>query len=60
MSGRLPAVNARCVIRALEKAGFVVDRIVGCHHVLTRPDDSTRTVSAPYHGSKDLKPGTIR
>jgi predicted RNA binding protein YcfA (HicA-like mRNA interferase family) len=34
-AGRLPVVNGRQVLRALIKAGFVVDRVVGSHHVLS-------------------------
>jgi len=61
MSGtRLPAVNGRAVIRALSQAGFVVDRIVGSHHVLTHPNDPRRTVSVPVHAGHDLKRGTLR
>ncbi len=58
--GRLPVVDAKRVIRALERAGFVVDRVVGSHHVLTLPGDPSRTVTVPFHGSRDLKPGTLR
>jgi len=58
--GRLPVANAKRVIRALERAGFVVERVVGSHHVLAHPEDPTRAVTVPYHGSRDLKPGTIR
>jgi predicted RNA binding protein YcfA (HicA-like mRNA interferase family) len=58
--GRLPVVSGRNVLRALTQAGFVVDRIVGSHHVLTHPGDRTRTVTVPVHGGRDLKPGTLR
>jgi predicted RNA binding protein YcfA (HicA-like mRNA interferase family) len=58
--GRLPTVSGRRVIQALNKAGFVVDRIVGSHHVMAKPGDATRTVSVPVHGGRDLKPGTPR
>ena len=58
--GRLPAVSGRLVIRALTNLGFVVDRVVGSHHVLVHPDDPTRTVTIPVHGNRDLKPGTLR
>ena len=57
---RLPAVSGRRVLRALSNAGFVVDRIVGSHHVLAYPGDPTRTVTVPVHGNRDLKPGTLR
>ena len=60
MSGRLPAVPARDVIRALTRAGFVIDRIVGSHYIMAHPDDPRRAVSVPHHGKKDLKPGTLR
>jgi len=60
VSRRLSAVNAKHAIRALEKAGFVVDRVVGSHYVMAHPADTARAVTVPYHGSRDLKPGTIR
>jgi len=56
----LPVVNGRRVIQALRRAGFVVDRIVGSHHVLAYPGDPTRTVTVPVHSGRDLKPGTLR
>jgi predicted RNA binding protein YcfA (HicA-like mRNA interferase family) len=56
----LPTVSGRQVVRALTRAGFVVDRIVGSHHVLVHPTDPTRTVTVPVHGSRDLKAGTLR
>jgi predicted RNA binding protein YcfA (HicA-like mRNA interferase family) len=58
--GRLPVVGGRTVVRALTRAGFVVERIVGSHHVMTFPGDPTRTVTVPVHGNRDLKPGTLR
>jgi predicted RNA binding protein YcfA (HicA-like mRNA interferase family) len=59
-AARLPVTDGRRVVRALERAGFVVDRIVGSHHVLTIPGDATRTVVVPVHGGRDLKLGTLR
>jgi len=44
----------------LRRAGFVVNRIVGSHHVLTHAADPTRTVTVPFHGARSLKPGTLR
>lgn len=58
--GRLPVVNGKRVIQALTRTGFVVNRIVGSHHVLVYPDDPTRTVTVPVHAGRDLKPGTLR
>jgi predicted RNA binding protein YcfA (HicA-like mRNA interferase family) len=57
--GRLPVVNGRQVVRALTKAGFVVDRVAGSHHVLVYPADPRRTVTVPVHGAKDLRRGTL-
>jgi predicted RNA binding protein YcfA (HicA-like mRNA interferase family) len=59
MSG-LPVIGGREVVRALIKAGFVVDRIAGSHHVMVFPGDPTRTVTVPVHAGRDLKPGTLR
>jgi predicted RNA binding protein YcfA (HicA-like mRNA interferase family) len=46
-------------VRALRKAGFVIDRQRGSHVILRHPATG-RTVSAPAHGSQDLPPGTMR
>jgi len=59
MSG-LPVISGREVVRALTKAGFVVDRLAGSHHVMVFPGDPTRTVTVPVHAGRDLKPGTLR
>jgi predicted RNA binding protein YcfA (HicA-like mRNA interferase family) len=58
--GRLPVASGKDVLRALRSAGFVIDRIVGSHHVMVFPGDLTRTVVVPVHGNRDLKPGTLR
>jgi len=60
MGGGLPVLNGRRVIQALLRTGFVVDRIVGSHHVLVYPGDPARTVTVPVHAGRDLKPGTLR
>ena len=60
MSGRLPVLNGAEVIRALEKAGFVLVRTAGSHKVLDHRDDSSRTVIVPVHAGRDMKPGTLR
>jgi predicted RNA binding protein YcfA (HicA-like mRNA interferase family) len=57
---RLPAVKPGDVIRALEKAGFVVARIKGSHHILVHRHDSARVTNVPGHGSHDLPRGTLR
>jgi predicted RNA binding protein YcfA (HicA-like mRNA interferase family) len=60
MSPSLPAVNARQVLAALRRAGFVLDRITGSHHVLVHASDARRAVTVPFHGARSLKPGTLR
>ncbi len=47
-------------MRALARAGFMVDRIVGSHHMLVHPKDPRRAVTVPVHAGRDLKPGTLR
>jgi len=58
--GRLPVASGAAVVRALKRAGFVVDRIVGSHHILAYSGDPTRAVTVPVHAGRDLKPGTLR
>jgi predicted RNA binding protein YcfA (HicA-like mRNA interferase family) len=60
VDGTLPVLNGRRVVRALMRAGFVTNRIVGSHHVMVFPGDGTRTVTVPVHSSRGLKPGTLR
>ena len=55
----LPVVKGRGAVRALDRAGFVLDAVRGSHHVMLHPV-SRRRVSVPVHGSHDLKPGTLR
>ena len=57
---RLPTLSGRTVIKMLLRSGFVVDRIVGSHHILTMPGEPAHTVTVPVHGNRDLKPGTLR
>jgi predicted RNA binding protein YcfA (HicA-like mRNA interferase family) len=59
MNERLPALTAREVIRALERAGFVVSRMSGSHCRLVHMTDPARKVTVPIH-SGDLKRGTMR
>jgi len=58
--GKLPTLNGKRVVRALGRAGFVVDRVVGSHYLMAFPNDATRTVTVPVHSGRDLKPGTLR
>jgi predicted RNA binding protein YcfA (HicA-like mRNA interferase family) len=60
MTRRLPAVKPRQVIRALEKAGFVVSRSKGSHYRLIHRDDPTRRTTIAVHPSRDVPHGTLR
>jgi predicted RNA binding protein YcfA (HicA-like mRNA interferase family) len=55
----LPCISGKEAIGALEKAGFVVCRITGSHHIMKR-DGHRLLVTVPVHGSCALKPGTLR
>jgi predicted RNA binding protein YcfA (HicA-like mRNA interferase family) len=57
---RLPAAKPRDVIRALERAGFVVIRTSGSHHRMVHRDDPSRQTTVPVHGNRDLPRGTLR
>ena len=56
---KLPSIRAREVVRVAESIGFVLDRQKGSHAVYYRASDHRRVV-IPMHGTKDLKPGTLR
>jgi len=57
VSPRLPAVKPRQAIRALERAGWLLDRTKGSHHVFRHPERANRIV-VPMH-ARDLKKGTL-
>jgi predicted RNA binding protein YcfA (HicA-like mRNA interferase family) len=54
----LPPSKPRRVLRALERAGFVVVRTTGSHYVLKHPDHPARRVTLPFH-NRDLKRRTL-
>jgi predicted RNA binding protein YcfA (HicA-like mRNA interferase family) len=60
MSPKLPVLKGRQVLRALRKAGFLLDHVQGSHHIMVHSDDPTRMVSVPVHAGKDIKAGTLR
>jgi len=59
MNERLPALTAREVIRALERAGFREARRSGSHVRLIHASDPARKITVPMHAG-DLKRGTMR
>jgi len=55
---RVPAVSGLELVKALERAGFVVTRVKGSHHRLKHPDGRATTV--PVHRGRDVPKGTLR
>ena len=55
---RLPRCEGRDVIDALGRAGFVVDRVKGSHHILRHPDGRGTTV--PVHAGDVIGPGLLK
>jgi predicted RNA binding protein YcfA (HicA-like mRNA interferase family) len=55
----LPSLNARKVVRALKRAGFVEDRQKGSHLVLIQPGTNARTV-VPVHPRRTIKKPLLR
>ncbi|HYE34638.1 type II toxin-antitoxin system HicA family toxin [Methylocaldum sp.] len=51
-------MNSADLIRDLKKAGWVLDRVNGSHHIFTHP---TRPgIVVVPHPKKDLPPGIVR
>jgi predicted RNA binding protein YcfA (HicA-like mRNA interferase family) len=59
MNERLPALRAKDVVSALERAGFVKSRMSGSHCRMVHQHDPARKITIPIH-AKDLKRGTLR
>jgi predicted RNA binding protein YcfA (HicA-like mRNA interferase family) len=59
MTDRLPSLRPKDVLRALQRAGFVVARTSGGHCRLIHGSDPARKVTIPIHNT-DLKRGTLR
>ena len=56
--GYLPHPRGRELIRALQRAGFIVIRIRGSHHYLRHPDG--RNTLVPLHAGDSLRNGMIK
>lgn len=55
---RLPRIKGKDLIRALERAGFLIDRTRGSHVFLKHPDG--RATSVPVHARETIGPGLLR
>jgi predicted RNA binding protein YcfA (HicA-like mRNA interferase family) len=56
---RLPQVTPRKLLAALQRGGFVIDRIKGSHHFLLHRDNPERRTVVALH-SGDIPQGTLR
>jgi predicted RNA binding protein YcfA (HicA-like mRNA interferase family) len=56
--GTLPMLTARQVLRALEQAGFRMQRQTGSHARLKHADG--RVVTVPVHAGQDVGRGLLR
>lgn len=57
MSNKLPAITPKQLIRALERAGWELDRVRGSHYIMAHPDRD-QMVPVPYH-NRDVKAGLL-
>jgi predicted RNA binding protein YcfA (HicA-like mRNA interferase family) len=55
---KLPVVSGREVVRALERAGFRIDRQKGSHIIMREPLPPFRRITVPDH--KTISAGTTR
>jgi predicted RNA binding protein YcfA (HicA-like mRNA interferase family) len=55
---RLSPAKPRQVLRALQRAGFVVHHTSGSHYILKHPSRPGARVTVPFH-TRDLKRRTL-
>ena len=55
---RLPRIKGKELLRALERAGFSIDRTRGSHVFLKHPDG--RATAVPVHSRETVGPGLLR
>jgi predicted RNA binding protein YcfA (HicA-like mRNA interferase family) len=55
---RLPRLKGKELLRALERAGFTIDRTRGSHVFLKHPDG--RATVVPVHSRETIGPGLLR
>ncbi len=56
---KLGAVTPRKLLAALQRRGFVIDRVRGSHHFLRHKDNPARRTVVALH-SGDIPQGTLR
>jgi predicted RNA binding protein YcfA (HicA-like mRNA interferase family) len=58
MGQRLPVLRPKAVVRALERAGFLVHHTTGSHYILKHPERPLLRVTVAWH-NRDLKRKTL-
>lgn len=56
---KLPTITGRDTVRAFERAGFVMGRVRGSHHILKKAG-IVYHLSVPVHGKRAIAKGTLR
>jgi predicted RNA binding protein YcfA (HicA-like mRNA interferase family) len=54
---KLPVLSSEKLARVLERKGFVLDRIKGCHHAYFHPDLDV-IITVPFH-KKEVGKGLL-
>lgn len=54
----LPQVNGDRLLRALQRAGWVIERSTGSHHILQHPDRPGKRTNVSVH-RRAVKRGTL-
>jgi predicted RNA binding protein YcfA (HicA-like mRNA interferase family) len=58
MSSAVPRISGKKAVGAFKKAGFVLDRITGSHHILKK-DGHPYCLSIPVHGNRTVGRGLL-
>ncbi len=56
---KLPRGSGRKIIRVFKKAGWILDRIEGSHHILVK-EGAEEILVVPVHGNKPIKVGLLK
>ncbi len=56
---KLPAISGEDAVRAFKRAGFILDRISGSHHILKKQGHPYH-LSIPVHKGKTLGKGLLK
>jgi predicted RNA binding protein YcfA (HicA-like mRNA interferase family) len=49
-------MSGKELVKRMEKAGWVLDRVSSSHHIMKKGNG---TISVPVHGNRDLPTGTL-